>query len=173
MHDVGQKKTMIRLAKIEDADDVASLYIESRKRDVPYAPLAYSDDEIRDWMRTVLIPQGRVSVFMFQERIAAMIAVSETSDSAWIDQLYVHPDMTSRGYGTALMKEAISVLSRPIQLYTFQQNRRSRGFYERFGFIASQFSDGSQNEERCPDVLYRLEAERTTSFSSPELTNGF
>jgi hypothetical protein len=29
-------------------------------------------------------------------------------------------------------------------------------FYERHGFRAIAFSDGSANEERCPDVLYEL-----------------
>ncbi|MGE3511045.1 MAG: histone acetyltransferase, partial [Vicinamibacterales bacterium] len=29
-----------------------------------------------------------------------------------------------------------------------------RVFYERHGFVAVAFGDGSGNEERCPDILY-------------------
>lgn len=44
----------------------------------------------------------------------------------------------------------------PIRLYTFQQNAGARRFYGRSGFASIQFTDGSANEERCPDVLYEL-----------------
>ncbi len=47
-------------------------------------------------------------------------------------------------------------LPRPIRLYCFHANTGARAFYERHGFKAVAFSDGSTNEERCPDVLYVL-----------------
>jgi len=37
---------------------------------------------------------------------------------------------------------------------TLEANQRARAFYERRGFRAIAFGDGSGNEERCPDVLY-------------------
>ena len=43
-----------------------------------------------------------------------------------------------------------------MRLYAFQQNEAARRFYERHGFVAIAFGDGSTNEERCPDVLYGL-----------------
>jgi putative addiction module component (TIGR02574 family) len=43
-----------------------------------------------------------------------------------------------------------------VRLYTFQANTRARSFWERHGFKAIAYSDGSTNEERCPDVLYEL-----------------
>lgn len=52
-----------------------------------------------------------------------------------------------------MIKEAKSILGSPIQLYTFQENRGARRFYERHGFIAISFDDGSGNEENCPAVL--------------------
>jgi hypothetical protein len=33
-----------------------------------------------------------------------------------------------------------------------------QAFYQRHGFRAASFSDGSVNEESCPDVLYELTA---------------
>jgi hypothetical protein len=32
----------------------------------------------------------------------------------------------------------------------------ARRFYERYGFVPIEWSDGSRNEERCPDILYEL-----------------
>ena len=43
---------------------------------------------------------------------------------------------------------------RPMQLWTFQQNDRARRFYEARGFEAVEFTDGSGNKERQPDVRY-------------------
>ena len=41
-----------------------------------------------------------------------------------------------------------------LRLYTFQSNEGARRFYERHGFAAVAFGDGSDNEEREPDVRY-------------------
>ena len=40
-----------------------------------------------------------------------------------------------------------------------QQNTAARMFYERHGFRVVSLSDGSNNEERCPDVLYEFSLE--------------
>ena len=45
-----------------------------------------------------------------------------------------------------------------LRLYTFARNAGARRFYERHGFVAVAFGDGSANEEGEPDVRY----ERTT-----------
>jgi GNAT superfamily N-acetyltransferase len=58
------------------------------------------------------------------------------------------------GIGTQLLELARSQLPPPIRLYTFQCNERARRFYERHGFKLMSFSDGSRNEEKCPDILY-------------------
>ena len=42
-----------------------------------------------------------------------------------------------------------------LTLWIFHDNVRARRFYEARGFIASEFTDGSRNEERTPDVLYK------------------
>jgi hypothetical protein len=42
-----------------------------------------------------------------------------------------------------------------MRLYAFQRNTRARSFYERRGFVAVAFGDGSGNEEGEPDVLYQ------------------
>ena len=83
-----------------------------------------------------------------------MLAVSTRDECGWIDQLYVDPNRTGEGIGSRLLEEALSELAPPVRLFTFQANARARGFYERRGFRAVQFTDGETNEECCPDVLY-------------------
>ncbi len=88
-----------------------------------------------------------------------MLAVSETDDAAWIDQLYVLPGHENQGLGSDLLRFAHDSLRKPIRLFTFQQNIGARRFYERHGYKVVAVSDGQGNEEKCPDVLYELSGE--------------
>ena len=66
----------------------------------------------------------------------------------------VHPARWRRGVGSTLLHLALSRARGPVRLYTFEPNRVARRFFERHGFTAIGFGDGSTNESRCPDVLY-------------------
>jgi GNAT superfamily N-acetyltransferase len=68
--------------------------------------------------------------------------------------LYLHPSVVNQGLGAALLQTALHELPPPIRLYTFQANVAACRFYERHGFQAIAFGDGSGNEEQVPDVLY-------------------
>jgi ribosomal protein S18 acetylase RimI-like enzyme len=46
------------------------------------------------------------------------------------------------------------MLGSPIRLHTLQENVEARQFYEKHGFQILKLTDGSENEENCPDVLY-------------------
>ena len=123
---------------------------------MPYAPPVHSEAQALDWALKSLIPSGGVSVATLDEHVVGVLAVSRAHGVSWIDQLYVDPEYCGRGVGSQLLTAALSSLSRPIRLYTFQQNGGARRFYERQGFLPIQLGDGSGNEERCPDVLYEL-----------------
>ena len=143
-----------RTATVEDAGAVAEVYLRSRKELVACAPLAHSDDDVRDWIRRRLIPTGRTTVAVAGDSVIGMLAVSSGTDGSWIDQLYLLPEWVDRGVGRRLLEVALRELPPPVRLYTFQCNDRARRFYERRGFSAIAFGDGSGNEERCPDILY-------------------
>ena len=70
----------------------------------------------------------------------------------------VEPALVGGGIGALLLAHALRTLPLPIRLYTFQANAGARRFYERHGFCIVELTDGSANEERCPDVLYELRA---------------
>lgn len=72
----------------------------------------------------------------------------------WVDQLYVLPGHQKRGIGVALLDVAKAAWP-VLQLWTFQRNMAARRFYEKQGFTAIQQTDGRDNDEREPDILYR------------------
>jgi GNAT superfamily N-acetyltransferase len=147
---------VLRQATPTDAARVADVYLASRKTFLGFAPLAHSDAEIRNWVVDVLIPSGGVIVASIADGTIGMMALSRDGQYDWIDQLYLHPSAVGRGIGTQLLGRAKRELGPVIRLYTFQANIASRRFYERHGFQPIAFSDGSANEEHCPDVLYEI-----------------
>jgi len=147
---------MIRIATKEDSDAIADLCIASRKEHMSFTQPVHTEAEIRQWMREELIPNQNVLVLEEDAKIKAMMATSENETGSWINHLFVEAQNVGRGYGSRLLEKALSELKKPIRLYAFQQNYGARRFYEKNGFRAVQFSDGSTNEEKCPDVLYEL-----------------
>lgn len=146
-----------RRAMSADAEGVAEIYLASRKTFLPFVPLVHTDAEVREWIAGTLIPAGHVTVAISDGRAIGMMAVSSSEECDWIDQLYLHPSVVSRGIGSQLLACALQELGLLIRLYTFQANTGSRRFYERHGFRAVAFTDGANNEEHCPDVLYELD----------------
>ena len=72
----------------------------------------------------------------------------------WLEHLYVDPGHTGRGVGTDLLSHAKALRPGGLQLWTFASNGRARRFYERHGFVATEETDGSGNEEGAADVMY-------------------
>jgi GNAT superfamily N-acetyltransferase len=149
-------EVLLRPATPDDASGVADVYLASRRVLLPFAPLAHPPDEVRKWIAEVLLPAGGVTVATVQKEIVGMMALSRRDEADWITHLYLHPKATGHGIGSRLLARALEELGPRIRLYTFQENMPARRFYERHGFQAIAFGDGSGNEERCPDVLYEL-----------------
>ena len=72
----------------------------------------------------------------------------------WLTHLYVHPDEIGRGVGHALFEHIQTVRPGGFRFWVFQPNEHARRFYEAHGAVAVEFTDGSQNEEKTPDVRY-------------------
>lgn len=144
----------IRGARPADAQRVASCYLAARKTLLPYAPLPHDDAAVLDWVQQRLLPAGGVTVALEAGAVVGLIAVATRDDGHWIEQLYVHPARWRRGVGSTLLQLSLGRLAGAVRLYCFEPNRDARRFYERFGFTAIGFGDGSGNESQCPDVLY-------------------
>ncbi len=151
------EKISLRIATLADAKAIANVYVASRREFVAFAPLVHSEESIYQWIYETLIPTNQVIIAEENGIIVGMMAWSKKAGVGWIDQLYISPDAVGQGLGVLFLKAAKSTLGSPIRLYTFQENVGARRFYERHGFQALEFSDGSANEEHCPDVLYQLQ----------------
>jgi GNAT superfamily N-acetyltransferase len=151
----------LRPATLADAPRVASILIRTRAEFMPYAPSAHSDEELREWVVSQLLPSGGVVVAEIDGSVVAAMHSEEADGSSWLTQMAVHPELVGKGIGSLLLAHALRTLPLPIRLYTFQANAGARRFYERHGFRAIEFTDGRGNEEQCPDVLYELCAQRT------------
>jgi len=147
-------KCLLRLATSADAVMIANVYLAARKEFISFAPLIHSDDNVYQWILRKLIPTNQVIVAEENDIIIGMMALSKNEGIGWIDQLYVSPAFVGSGVGTLLVTKAKSILGAPIRLHTFQENAGARRFYERHGFKILEFSDGSTNEENCPDMVY-------------------
>jgi GNAT superfamily N-acetyltransferase len=88
--------------------------------------------------------------------VVGFLARHSAEGVSWITHLYLLPGFVGQGIGSRLLAQAVATAPRPIRAWTFQQNAGARRFYERHGFAPIAFTDGDDNEERSPDVLYEL-----------------
>ena len=151
-------RALLQPATAVDAPRVATLLIETRRAFMPYAPSAHPEPELREWVASVLVPSGGVTVAEVLGRVVGVVATAHSQQGSWVRQMAVDPALVNQGIGTLLLAHAVRTLALPIRLYTFQANAGARRFYERHGFVPVEFTDGQANEERCPDVLYELRA---------------
>jgi GNAT superfamily N-acetyltransferase len=140
----------IRRATAEDAPAIGGLYLASRGDALPGLRKAHTDDEVRGWIAHVLLPRDKVWIAERDGTMLGFIALH----AGWVEQLYLAPGCYRQGIGTALMAIAKHHSPSELRLFCFQRNSRARGFYEASGFTAVRFSDGSDNEEREPDIEY-------------------
>lgn len=148
----------LRAARETDAAKVAQCYLASRRMLAAIAPLTRSDSDVLAWVRDELIPTHQVTMAMETGGVVGFIAVRSQPDGGWIDQLYVHPSRLRRGIGSTLLQVALMRLEGTVRLNTFEENRGARKFFERYGFKAVAFGDGSGNDSGRPDVLYERAA---------------
>lgn len=139
----------IRRATLGDAAATADLFLASFHATYDF-PLAHSDDEVRRWIRETIVAQQETWLAEVDDAIVGLLALTPGS----VEQLYVAPDRLGQGIGRALLDVAKRRSPSGLSLYTFQANGRARRFYERNGFVAEWFGDGSANEEHQPDVRF-------------------
>lgn len=146
---------LLRQAVATDAAAIAEVYLRSFDAALPSVRRAHSDDEVRSWVRDVLVPGGGVFVADINADVVGLLALSD----GWIKLLYVDPQWQRCGIGTQLISMAKLRAPSGLLLWTFQVNRPAQRFYERHGFVAVEWTDGSGNEELEPDVRYAWPAE--------------
>jgi ribosomal protein S18 acetylase RimI-like enzyme len=140
----------ITRGELREADEIVAVFEASRRDALPYLPELHSHEDNRAWMRNRVFKECEVWVARDRSEIVGFMALRP----GWVDHLYLKPGLYRRGIGSTFIRLAQSRQPDGLQLYAFQKNDRARSFYEKHGFKAIFFGDGSLNEEREPDVLY-------------------
>jgi GNAT superfamily N-acetyltransferase len=116
---------------------------------LPWLPDVHTPEEEEQYWRMHLLPNCSILGAAMGNRLVGVIAYGDN----WIEQLYVLQDFQGNGIGSLLLGCAKEEMDE-IRLWTFQRNVGARAFYQRHGFTAEEETDGADNEEREPDVLY-------------------
>lgn len=139
----------VRKLEVKESDAVAQVLRASFDERLPWLSGLHTPEEDRNFVRAHLFLQCEIWGG-FDPDLIGFIAFAP----GWVEQLYVLPGHQGRGVGGALLAPA-KAANAELRLWTFQRNASARRFYERHSFIAIEETDGSANEEREPDVLYR------------------
>jgi GNAT superfamily N-acetyltransferase len=138
---------VIRRATPDDADAIAELY-ERSFGTLAFLPTLHTLEEHRAHFARIVAEQ---EVWVWEE--GGILGFAALDDSM-LSYLYVEPDEIGHGIGSALYAHALGRRPDGFTFWVFQENERARRFYERHGARAVRFTDGKDNEEKTPDVLY-------------------
>jgi ribosomal protein S18 acetylase RimI-like enzyme len=141
----------VKRAASPDAKLIAAIFTSSRRAATPYLPVLYTQAEVLEWIKDVVLPNSRV-----------MLAVSDDGQAGGfasvlngiLEHLNVSPQLQGQGLGTLLLTAAKMESPLGLRLHVFQRNAAARGFYERCGFRLVELRDGSSNEAGEPDAVY-------------------
>ncbi|WP_051950977.1 GNAT family N-acetyltransferase [Actinacidiphila yeochonensis] len=147
---------LLRRADPADAEEITTVFLASRAAAMPYLPRLHSDEQTLAWIEAVVLPGS--TVWVAETAQPAEIVGFAALDGQVLDHLYLRPDVRRRGIGTALLATVKDASAGSLSLHVFQRNDAARAFYERHGFSAGEFDDGSRNEENEPDVAYHWTA---------------
>ena len=139
----------IRKAVREESDSLARLWLRSRRASATIPVTIHTDEEVHQWFEQVVLPSCEVWVACEDDEAIGLMVL----DQDWIDQLYVDPTETGSGIGGSLLDHAKTLRPNGLKLWTFQSNFDARRFYEAHGFVATDTTQGD-NEEQAPDVRY-------------------
>lgn len=152
-------QVVLRRATASDAGAAADVWLRSFAAALPTVVRPHSDDDVRTYFREVVVP-------LRETWVAEATEVTEATDGVMgliglmvldhdqLSQLYLDPDRRGQGIGDRFVDLAKRRRPGGLSLWTFQVNRSAHRFYERHGFVAVEYTDGSGNEEREPDVRY-------------------
>jgi ribosomal protein S18 acetylase RimI-like enzyme len=148
-----QPGSAMAIRRFEDLDemDTVDVWRRSGKAAYPYLPLwqTLTRTKALEIFRREIKAQCDIWVALKRRRVVAFLALR----GSYIDRMYVDPDSQRMGCGTLLVDFAKRISPEGLRLYTHQQNRCARAFYEKHGFTAIRFGT-SPAPESAPDVEY-------------------
>ncbi len=144
----------LRRATLDDMLALACLHRHTVTISLPFVPHLHTPQEDAWWFAERLYPANDIWLVDGKDGPDGYVAFRPD----FIEHLFVRPEAQGAGLGLVLLDKAREQAVE-LTLWTFQQNLRARRFYERRGFVAVKQTDGADNEEKLPDVLYRWRRE--------------
>lgn len=140
---------VLRPAVQDDLPAIADLYIATRAAAVPLMPAGiHPDAGVRAYVGGWDL--SRRDVWVAESDLGLRAFASLEDD--WLGSLYVHPDEQGTGLGSALLDVVKSLRPGGFSLWVFETNTPARAFYARHGLVEREHTDGSENEEKSPDL---------------------
>jgi GNAT superfamily N-acetyltransferase len=140
---------LVRRLILEEMLQVARIHRQSFDDRLPWLAGLHTPQEDVAYFRNQVFAECEVHGAEEAGRLIGFIAFAKD----WIHQLYVLPQAQGKGAGSRLLAVAQAGANH-LQLWTFEKNTGARAFYEARGFHAVRVTDGTDNEEKEPDVLY-------------------
>ena len=139
----------LRPARPADAKAIAVVLTAARAEQAFIPPL-HTPEDYHSFVREVMLPANEVWVV---EEASLVVGFASFGDHL-LGHIYVAPAAQRRGIGRVLLDKVKERRPDGFTLWTHQPNVAARAFYEREGLEPVEFTDGSANEERVPDVRY-------------------
>lgn len=136
----------LRPGSSADGAAIAGIQLAAR-RAAAMPPGVHSDDEVRAFLSGRL-DEDEVWVAESDGEPVGYARFTET----WLDDLYVVPPYARQGVGSALLDLVKARRPGGFSLWVFEMNAPARAFYARHGLVEREHTDGSDNEERMPDL---------------------
>ena len=140
----------LRRATLDDMPALARLYRRTVRASLPFVPELHTAEEDAWWFAERLYAANQVWLTETPDGPEGYVAFR----ADFIEHLFIQPQSQGARLGALLLNKAREA-TEELSLWTFQANLRACRFYERHGFVAVAETDGADNEEKLPDVLYR------------------
>jgi GNAT superfamily N-acetyltransferase len=141
----------VREALPDEAALLADLYSEARRAAVPQMPPAvHTDEEHRGYFRGHVLEGDDHTVWVAQS--AGLLLGFAHCTPTFLEGLYIRADLLGQGIGSLLLDVVEATHPDGYELWVFQSNEGARRLYERRGLVEIERTDGSENEERSPDI---------------------
>lgn len=139
----------LKRARPGDEHLIARVYRPARMAAMPWLPVCHTPEEDLAFFRLVMIAQQHTELVYADGVLAGVF----TSAPGWIEQFYLLEPYWRRGIGSMLIRREMERQD-TLQLWTFTRNARAIAFYASHGFTEAERTDGSDNEEREPDIRF-------------------
>lgn len=146
----GDEPLVLRPAEPADVPELVDVFLTARAA-APMPASGHSPREVAAFLAGRLESPECTDETWVAEAGGVVVGYARFTPT-WLDDLYVAPGAQRVGVGTALLDLVKTLRPDGFGLWVFTSNTPARAFYAGHGFVEIEHTDGSDNEERAPDV---------------------